>query len=96
MPYCRCLQSPRHESEVRQLLGEPEPSPASGVTLRPAEPLDQFRVFLRYAEARLPTDASPAVLLAAIDQTKLLLARLMKRLRQSGGDRGDKVVVNLR
>jgi hypothetical protein len=86
--------SPRHESEVRQLLGEPEP-PAD-VTPRPAEPLDQFKAFLRYTEARLPADASPAVLLAAIDQTKLLLARLTKRLRQSGGDQGDKVVVNLR
>jgi hypothetical protein len=34
--------------------------------------------------------------LAAIDQTKLLLARLTKRLRQSDGDADDKVVVNLR
>ncbi len=60
------------ESEVRELLGGRDP--------RPAEPLDQFKAFLRYTEARPPADASPAVLLAAIDQTKLLLARLTKRL----------------
>jgi hypothetical protein len=87
--------SPRHELEVRQRLGEPEPAPAD-VNPRPAEPLDQFKAFLRYTEARLPADASPAVLLAAIDQTKLLLARLTKLLRQSGDDQSGKVVVNLR
>ena len=81
--------SPSHEPEVQEQLGEGAPLPAG--------PIVEFRAFLRYAEARLPADASPAMLLEAVDQTKQLLGRLTKRLRRSGGDDGDEqVVVNLR
>ena len=65
------------------------------MVLRPEAPIAQFAAFLRYAEARLPPDAAPAVLAEAVDQTKRLLERLTKRLRQSTVARGDKVV-NLR
>ena len=44
----------------------------------------------------MPPDTAPAVLLEALDFTKqVVVGGLTKRLRQSGGDPGDKVV-NLR
>ena len=87
--------SPRHESEVQQLLGKPEPLPA-GAASRPAEPLEQYKALVRYAVAQLPPDTAPAVLLEALEFTKqVVVGGLTKRLRQSGGDPGDKVV-NLR
>jgi hypothetical protein len=74
--------SPRHELEV-----EPAPSPGDA-TPRPAEAIDQFKLLFDNAEARLPPDATPATLLEVVDQTKQLLGRLTKWLRQSGGDHG--------
>ena len=79
---------------ISPVVDEPQPSPAEMV-LKAEGPIDQFKAFLRYAEARVPPDAPSAVLLEAVDQTKQLLGRLTKRLRQSGGDHGDTVVVNL-
>lgn len=86
--------SPRHESEVQQLLGEPELSPA-GAASRPAEPLEQFKALVRYAVAQLPSDAAHAVLLEALEFTEQVVVGGLTRRLQSSGDPGDKVV-NLR
>jgi hypothetical protein len=78
---------PRREDEVRQLLGESEPSSAE-VQRRI---LGRAIAGLRYAEAELG-GATPETLLAVGCHLRQLLARVMERARQSGGDWDDNVV----
>ena len=87
---------------IGRLLAASMPVSSSARPALPPQPswrmwvrIGLFSAFLRSAEARLPPDAAPAVLAEAIDQTKRLLERLTKRLRQATDARGDKVV-NLR
>jgi hypothetical protein len=78
---------PRREDEVRQLLGESEPSSAE-VQRRI---LGRAIAGLRYAEAELG-GATPETLLEVGWHLRQLLARVMERARQSGGDWDDNVV----
>jgi hypothetical protein len=74
--------APHHEPEVQQ----------RGAVVEIAS----FKAFLRYAEKQLRPDATAAALVAAIGETKQLVARLEKRLRQAGGGAEFDNVVNLR
>ena len=92
----------QHDPPHRPAAAASTPVSSSACPARPPQPswrmrarIGLFSAFLRSAEARLPPDAAPAVLAEAIDQTKRLLERLTKRLRQATDARGDKVV-NLR
>jgi hypothetical protein len=62
----------------------------------PVKDIAQFKAFLRYAEKQLRHDATPAALKAPVGETKRLLARLEKRLRQAGGGAGGGNVMSLR